>query len=256
MGKISKAFALFLTLTIALSCLTLLTVKSANSQTITTPTPSFTINPPTIPEFTVNLAGPSYTYPTTYSLDPNTGQIVAQIGFTNEFSRVQVNVNNQPFTPFTDSQGNPISLMYNVRVKPHNQTAGWMEIYQPYEGYPSFSVGTEQATMDVGFQIQGQMGIGNFSGVQLDIEVQAMIGYVGREITAGGVPYVFVGYTSGWSDSQTVNIPANVPLSASSPSPTLSIPEFPALAIVPFLLSLLVGLFFVAVVLRYRKAKV
>ena len=38
---------------------------------------------PSVPEFTLELVGPPYYQNTTYSLDPNTGQVVAEIGYTN-----------------------------------------------------------------------------------------------------------------------------------------------------------------------------
>ena len=51
MSRIAKTFALLLTITIAVSFLTLLTVKPTNAQTI--PTPS-------VPEFTLQFVGQPY----------------------------------------------------------------------------------------------------------------------------------------------------------------------------------------------------
>ena len=63
------------------------------------------------------------------------------------------------------------------------------------------------------------------TGTQTDIQVEAMIGSIGRQLNPNATsqidmyPYVFTGETSGWSNTQTVTLPANTPL---SPNPTPS----------------------------------
>ncbi len=102
MGKINKTFALFLTIIVAMSCLTLLTLKPINAQS--TPTPS-------APQFTLQLAGPQFILNTTYSLNPNTGQIEPNIGYTNKYTSLVIVIKNQEF----DSKYG--SVYYNVTVK-------------------------------------------------------------------------------------------------------------------------------------------
>jgi hypothetical protein len=73
------------------------------------------------------------------------------------------------------------------------------------------------------------------TGTQTDIQVEAMIGSIGRQFNPNATsqidmyPYVFTGETSGWSNAQTVTLPANTPLSpnptpspAATPTPTTS----------------------------------
>jgi hypothetical protein len=64
------------------------------------------------------------------------------------------------------------------------------------------------------------------TGGQVDFQVQAMIGYVHREITVPvpGTGWVFTGETSGWSDTQTLTIgesqtPTSPPANSPTPSP-------------------------------------
>src|SRR5208283_4947534 len=83
MSGISKSFSLLLILILAVSSLTI--KKPAFAQF---PTPS-------VPEFTVQLVGPSVDVPTTYSLNQSSGQIVAQIGYTNEYSNIVITIKNQ-----------------------------------------------------------------------------------------------------------------------------------------------------------------
>ena len=70
MGSSGKSFALTLVLIMAISSLSLMIIKPAFAQTFT----------PSVPQFTVQLVGPPAIVNTTYSLDQNTGKIVAQIG--------------------------------------------------------------------------------------------------------------------------------------------------------------------------------
>ncbi len=188
---------------------------------------------------------------------------MAQIGYTNEYSSLDITVKNQPFTPyFSDTYGDVIYLMYNVRIKPHNESS-WVEVYNPYNGYPKQS-NSDYTT--ISFSIEGGMDgpLGSIAGTQSDIQVEALIGYVHRIVFGFGAPWVFNGTESGWSNTQTLSIPANIPLSptsapttSQSPSvtPTLSpsptIPEFPTQLIVPCLVAATV---LGAILIKKRKA--
>ena len=179
---------------------------------------------PSIPEFTLELVGPSYYEPTTYSLDSSTGEIVAQIGYRNEYSALLINVTCQSFTPFTDSSGNNIGFYYNVRFKDHTSTGSWDEVYHAWNYFPRQSTGSDFT--NVGFSIEGEnMGVRVLAGTQIDIQVEAMIGYVHRDASIAFVPWVFSGELSGWSETQTISVPANTPLSSTEsqlPSPSQS----------------------------------
>jgi hypothetical protein len=168
---------------------------------------------PSVPEFTLELVGPPYSKNTTYSLDPNTGQVVAEIGYTNPYSVLKINVKNQPFD---SSYGN---LYYNVRVKNHSATDDWIEAYRVSQFFPSQSNDSDYT--NVGFSIHGYNFIGTLAGCQVDIQVEAMLGVIGRVSTSppiGG--YGFIGETSGWSETQAISISENTPLNPVPTSPT------------------------------------
>jgi hypothetical protein len=78
---------------------------------------------------------------------------------------------------------------------------------------------------------------------QVDFQIEALTGYEHGISEPFGTPRVITGETSGWSNIQTLTIPAI----SSSPTPT--VPEFSWLAI----LSLLVIVLSFAVILRHRK---
>ncbi len=63
MGRISKAFAFFLTLIIAMSCLTLLVVKPTYAQS----------NVPSVPNFIISYIDSSYYSSPAYTPNPFTG---------------------------------------------------------------------------------------------------------------------------------------------------------------------------------------
>ena len=84
-----------------------------------------------------------------------------------------------------------------------------------------------------------------FVDTKFSVEVEAIIGFPGRQAVPPQFPYVVYGETSGWSNAETITVPS----SSASPTPSPSIPELSWLVIVPLLLSV----FAVAVILRHRK---
>ncbi len=221
-GWDSKSFSSLLIVILAIMCLII--AKPAFAQT---PTPSSVPIPtPSIPTFTVQPVGPPYTVPTTYSLNQSTGQVVAQIGYTNEFSYVVVTIKNQPFTSYFDSNlAQNILFYYNIQIKNHNESS-WSDIYTADNGYLTQS-DSDYTNTSIPLSNLSEVGIPIPEGTQTDIQVEAMIGYVSRVYNPNATslldmyPWEFTGQTSGWSNTQTVTIPANVPLS-SSPAPSSS----------------------------------
>jgi hypothetical protein len=213
----NRVFALVLVVILACSCMFM--VGSASAQTI--PKPS-------VPEFTLSLVGPAYVVPTTYHLDETTGQIVADVGYTNEYSAVVLTVKNQPY----DSTYG--TLYYNVRLKNHEVNDSWIYpldiIFRMFQTYPTQSVDSDYTNITLTIQSNSLL-----VGVLNDIQVEAMLGNIGRHQEYSdtgqylGAPYVFNGQTSDWSTTQTVSIPNNVPLdsNSTSPSPTESKPTLP-----------------------------
>lgn len=206
MRNISKSFSLLLILALALS--SLIIPKSAFAQT---PTPSSgSTQTPSVATFTLQLVGPSYTMPTTYSLNQSSGQIVAQIGYTNEYSNIVVTVENQAYANF-----------YNIQIKDHDQTDDWADLYTTADGgnYPMQSPDSNYTSISISIEEEG------LAGRQIDIQVQAMDGNVVNTVnpyspnSALNPQYAFEGETSGWSKTETVIVPANTPLSS---TPTLT----------------------------------
>ena len=223
MDSIDKSFSLLLIVLLAVSSLIMVTPAFAQ-----TPAPTAVPIPtPAVPTFTVELIGPSYTVPTTYSLNQSSGQIVAQIGYIVEYSNVEVTVKNQPFTPFTVSSGNVAEVYYDIQIKDHNQTDNWVVLYSA-EDFPEQSADSDYTNISIPVATGENGGITIPVDAQTDIQIQAMIGYITANFVAytSAPPYFgdywvysFVGQTGSWSATQTVTIPANVPLSI-TPAPT------------------------------------
>lgn len=71
-----------------------------------------------VPEFTLKLVAHPYDVPSTYEIDPYTGEkIITSYGYHEENKSIEVTIKNQPFTSTLDASGNYTSLYYNVRYK-------------------------------------------------------------------------------------------------------------------------------------------
>lgn len=184
-----------------------------------------TIPKPTVPEFSLSLVGPAYIVPTTYHLDQNTGQIVVDIGYTNEYSAVVVTIKNQLYDTAYGS------LFYNIRLKNHEWNDSWLypldNLFRMFQTYPTQSTDSDYTNVTLTIQSNSLL-----VGVQNDIQVEAMLGDIGRHQQYSdsgqylGAPYVFSGQTSDWSNTQTVNIPTNVPIASdSTPNPSSTLPS-------------------------------
>jgi len=217
MGCLSKCLALILILTMALSCASLLMVKPANAQTI--PKPS-------VPEFTI------------------------QTQTQNNTTTITLTIRNQPFDAANQY---PNGFFYNVAVSV--DAKNWNELYHvedasdwyPQQSNSSTTVLTYVAgeTRYYPMNASQRVGIIPKSG-EVAFKVQAMIGHRDRGAFQNGfMPYVLVGEESDWSTAQTITIPASSP----PPTSTSSIPEFPALIILPLLFSL----FAVAAIVRHLR---
>lgn len=215
MGSINKSLALILILILAISSLSLLVTKPAFAQT---PTPY--IPTPAVPTFTVQPVGPPIIVNTTYTLDPNTGKIVAIIGYTNEYSAVNITIQNQHV-----SLPSQTYFYYNVQLKLHDSAIWITNIYPlaemdyPLQSNSEYTV-LSFSTAYLSERFDAYYNITVVNGAEIDFQVEALIGTI---VTVGGFPEgtEFQGQTSGWSDTQTVTLPANVPLSP-TPAPTSS----------------------------------
>ena len=210
MGRIGKTFALFLTLTVAMSCLTLLMVKPACAQSI--PTPS-------VPEFTIKYVDNSYDVPPTYEINQYTGQnVTIQAGYHVENRTLVFTIKNQSFTPYNDSSGNHVALYYYFRYKgPYgNDWSYYPDLsrsYGPYVGvFPNVAASDSDYSI-ISIPLSSYINYPDDNpeipvGAQAQFQVQTIIGYITTSEngwTAGNF-YGFTGEKSDWSNTQTVTI--------------------------------------------------
>jgi hypothetical protein len=235
--EIRKVFLVILMLALAAS--SMLWIQSTTAQSI--PKPS-------VPEFTINIVDHSYdTPPTTptYTTDPYTGEqkqtTTGAPSYHIENKSIEITIKNQPFTPYTDSNGYYIGLYYNFRYKGHFE-ADWA--YDPFkpDDISSKSYGGWDMTYLIPYNAsKSEYTIVpktfNYFGTnygQVDFQVQAQIGYIqemGNSYTARvwGNSYNFTGQSSDWSSIQTITIGSNEvtitqPTISTSQSPVQPIP--------------------------------
>ena len=247
MKLISKSFALFLIVILAVS--SLIIVESASTS----------IPKPSAPEFNVRYVDHSYDEPAVYDIDPYTGNtVVTQGGYHVQNNSVEIVIKNQDFTSYHNENGSRIWLYYNVAIKGHfenwpdqNWASGTLNI-KISESYPTWYIPmSESGSTLITYGILGNNGtetaykyraptygtpryygyfnyaLENISvGGQVDIKIQSIIGY-STKINEGLGPmgyesiyYVFTGETSSWSNTQTITINQSTPTTTPSQSTT------------------------------------
>ncbi len=186
------------------------------------------VTTPSVPSFGVMYEPHTYYVSPTYGVDPSTGKaVITHEGYYEEYKEVWVSISNQPFEPYNDSKGNHIELFYDVRWKAQSTNA--------WEGLPGnirFTQTTDFYLTGIVFGFRGYNGSDGYMalldyvpGTQIDFQVKASIGYYTKD-------NVFVGQTSGWSNTQTLTIPDSSATTTSPSNPTPSVPEFtPAIAL-------------------------
>ena len=191
---------------------------------------------PSIPEFTVQLVTLSYDVPITTSVDPYTGSTETHGGYHVVSQIIEVRIKNEPFTSFVIEGSNrdyDAEYLYNIRWKGHFEDS-WHGVYYGGSRYlyripgdetiypplkePSTGLGIENTYLyDNNIPTYGQ----------LDFQVEAMIGYLDDSDYPN---LIFVGESSGWSNTQTLNIgesqtdtptpfPSSEPTVPTSPTP-------------------------------------
>lgn len=211
MDKVKRAALLLLIFLITQSIIVLAGTASAQA-----------ISKPAVPQFTVELAGPSFDIPPTYSLNQSNGLFITNEGSHFEYSTVKVVIQNQPFI----NQTNLDYLYYNVRIKPHNYAdLYWVELFSAgANGYP-VQTSSNYTIIPIPIEETQVYPTVVAAGASTDIQVEAMIGHICRNqtLTPYPYPYVFFGETSGWSNIQTVTVPPITPIlrtASVTPSPT------------------------------------
>jgi hypothetical protein len=211
---------------------------------------STSITKPSIPSFTLKLIDSSYDIPTTTVTDHYTGQILTNDGSHVEARTLQITINNEPFTPFLVQVGDlnwTVDYYYNIRWKGHFEQ-DWHEMFLISDGYLHRDSGSQtlfaslgEYSATEGLKMNVQSMYTTFPpNAQVDFQVEAMIGYLSREVSvipSGG--WTFNGETSGWSNTQTIIIDNNSSTTDPSTSPTPSASELPPLVflVVVFLVS-------------------
>jgi len=199
MNSIDKTWTLLL-IVLLLSSLLVLTVVPVNVQAV---------SKPSVPQFTVKFVDSSYDVPSssTTTVDQYTGEKTThtQPGYRVNQMKAEVTIKNQPFTAYTDENGNKINLYYTVEVKGHfgedwkNFIIDYNATVQSKSGYTVMSNVVSQ-------------GVGS----KLDFRVQALVGYEYDAVAESGslagmygitAWYVRSSVTSDWSNIQTVTIP-------------------------------------------------
>lgn len=204
---------------------------------------------PSVPEFNIVPIGPSFDIPPTYSFNSRTGLFDANDGYHIQYSTVNIVIKNQPFL----NQTNNDSLFYNVRIRPHNYPDNyWQELFSAgADGYPIQTL-SDYTTIPIAVEGSQAFGLVIPTGGTTDVQVEAMLGHIGRNNTMipYPYPYVFFGETSGWSGTQTVTLPPKSAFTV-SPNPSPSVPELQLLIILPLLVSI-----FFFVVLSRKKSQI
>jgi hypothetical protein len=233
MARIPK-FSVFC-LIIILLVSSMLLIMPSNAQTITKPS---------VPEFTLKPTANTFIIPPYSTINPYTGENqTLSPGYSGTSRGVEITVQNQPFTPYTDIGGNLINVYYNVSLK---GSFGNVWGHYPDATYEDlFNASTSTYTV-IEVSMEPYPSIPD--GGSLDFRLQALIGHYNYDTTPSGVKYV-TGFTaletSDWSKPQTVTL---TKIYSSSPSPSPTVPEFPLLAV----FSLFVVIPLMAIIVKKR----
>jgi hypothetical protein len=179
---------------------------------------------PSVPQFSATIIGDYYYVPsyTTTTIDQYTGQekTITHPGYYKDERKEAIIIKNQPFTPYTDKDGNKYRLYYRAQVKGHFGDE-WYDF-----SMPTFQSGSDYTT------ITPSGGRVPAAGSQKDYRVEAIIGQECDVSAMRGTEVVFEAgdrislYTdvvsSGWSEVVTFTIPEPGTPSTVMPSNTPS----------------------------------
>jgi hypothetical protein len=177
---------------------------------------SASIPKPSIPEFTIKITEHSYDVSPIYGIDQFTGEnITIQEGRHYEWNTLDFTIRNQQVP--SDSR-----LYYNICYR-GQYTNNWTELYHgdtyiqqqsgQYSTIPFLLSGSLPPPQGDIYRLTIPVG------AKVDFQVEAMIGGIYRISPRFSSGYEFRGETSGWSNTQTVTIPAFTPSPTSPPSP-------------------------------------
>lgn len=212
--------------------LLLITVLAVSSLIMLSSVFAQSITKPSIPEFTAKYVDNSYDIAPTYTIDPYTNITVIQTYGDHVDNRtIVITIKNQPFTPFTDNDGNTINIFYNIRYK---GTFGeeWTRVYGVQR---TVWYNFDDPDNIYGYRIQDYASQNTVVVIsspaqqgKMDIQVEALKGYTNQTYHDGHIFFTITGYTfygeeSGWSNTQTITIgesQTSTPSPEATPTPT------------------------------------
>lgn len=204
---------------------------------------------PLVPEFTIKLVEHPYDVAPVTTTDPYTGKTVTQHqGYHVENKSVELTIKNQPLPQL--NYENQVHLYYNISYKGSFETewryVGWFDsstgwfFTQSGSDYTviSLDILPDEGKMD--YRVQAQIG----SYTEIFYPMQFMDTHY----------YTFNGEVSGWSSTQTIEVPAisqsnPTPSSTASSTVTSDIPRVPENQVTWLLIVAIAGLGAVVAVL-------
>jgi hypothetical protein len=211
--------------------LAFMTASSPSPTGTISPTPTPTVSPSSTPSPNIPTPSPSPSFIPKPSVPEFTLRQIPSVPEENK-TTVELTIKNQPFDKDNIYH---YSLVYNVRIRTSKEN--WTALYDAEDGYPPQSDSDYTVLSYVSGEIayyssedyplapSTKVGILPSYG-QVDFQVQAMIGYRMRSLAwlygRQGLPYIFEGELSGWSETQTLTV-GEIPAPSPSPEPLPSL---------------------------------
>ena len=209
--------------------------------------PAFAQSVPSLsaPTFTVTLTNTSYSVPTTYYADPQTGANLSKAGFFVNQENLTFTIQNQPdatyyvirwTTPYMNNwnqiegfiSGDPMNATVQ---RTSGSTTKWALIGNN-NTWPIYENGSVVTTVD-GYSFPfGFTELDFESGANIEFQVQASSGSPRYVSTILSEHFSVVGEISDWSNTQTITIPETSTTTSPTPNPTPTptVQEFPSWA--------------------------
>ncbi|MGD6810486.1 MAG: hypothetical protein ACQCN3_12375 [Candidatus Bathyarchaeia archaeon] len=208
---------------VTLKLLSLLFILTFTASSVLLVDSVFASSKPSVPEFTLAYDTHSSDKPAIYDIDPYTGeQRMLSPAVHREWQTINVTIKNQPFSPYKELIGNSsvdINLFYGVKFKGAFEE-DWHDfgpdnyVIQKETGQYTVITFFVGLTGPYGYSTPGRSlnQISPTKGGQVDFQVKALVGYVtpGYEsmtIIRTWISGTFNGTESGWSNTQTINVP-------------------------------------------------
>ena len=196
---------------------------------------------PKTPEFTLKLVEHPYNVAPITTKNPYTGETtITQEGYHNTNRTIELKIKNQPFTPYETTNGNYVTLCYNISIKGHYDDK-WTHYPDYWRKIPLTASQDDYTTITFSHNSDKNDRYSYYFWIpdngQLDFRVEALIGYYTEKIEffpPMGSPIgvnTFTGQTSGWSNTQTITIndnsPTSPPTTTTNTTPTNPTPTTP-----------------------------